>query len=84
LPTIANVDDFSDLACWLIVQIGPISLNVTTPSREPNARQQGSFGLALSGALIENDQEHRPSKGEAHGDNQTEVQDEADQGEAEG
>ena len=35
LPTIANVDarDFSDLACWLIVQIGPISLNVTTPSR---------------------------------------------------
>ena len=33
LPTIANVDarDFSDLACWLIVQIGPISLNVTTP-----------------------------------------------------
>lgn len=40
--------------------------------------------LALSGALIENDQEHRPSKGEAHGDNQTEVQDEADQGEAEG
>ena len=35
LPTIANVDawDFSDLAGWLIVQIGPISLNVTTPSR---------------------------------------------------
>ena len=35
LPTTANVDarDFSDLACWLIVQIGPISLNVTTPSR---------------------------------------------------
>jgi hypothetical protein len=35
LPTIANVDarDFSDLACWLIVQIGPISLNVTTPQR---------------------------------------------------
>jgi hypothetical protein len=35
LPTIANVDarDFSDLACWLIVQIGPISLNVTTPVR---------------------------------------------------
>jgi len=35
LPTIANVDtrDFSDLACWLIVQIGPISLNVTTPFR---------------------------------------------------
>ena len=34
LPTIANVDarDFSDLACWLIVQIGPISLNVTTPA----------------------------------------------------
>ena len=33
LPTIANVDarDFSDLAYWLIVQIGPISLNVTTP-----------------------------------------------------
>ena len=33
LPTTANVDarDFSDLACWLIVQIGPISLNVTTP-----------------------------------------------------
>ncbi len=33
MPTIANVDarDFSDLACWLIVQIGPISLNVTTP-----------------------------------------------------
>ena len=35
MPTIANVDarDFSDLACWLIVQIGPISLNVTTPPR---------------------------------------------------
>jgi cysteine synthase len=35
LPTIANVDarDFSDLACWLIVQIGPISLNVTTPGQ---------------------------------------------------
>ena len=35
LPTTANVDamDFKDLACWLIVQIGPISLNVTTPSR---------------------------------------------------
>jgi hypothetical protein len=34
LPTIANVDarDFSDLARWLIVQIGPISLNVTTPA----------------------------------------------------
>ena len=34
LPTIADVDarDFSDLACWLIVQIGPISLNVTTPA----------------------------------------------------
>ena len=34
LPTIANVDarDFKDLACWLIVQIGPIALNVTTPS----------------------------------------------------
>ena len=34
LPTIANVDarDFKDLACWLIVQIGPISLNVTTPA----------------------------------------------------
>ena len=33
LPTIANVEarDFSDLAYWLIVQIGPISLNVTTP-----------------------------------------------------
>src|SRR5680860_13296 len=33
LPTTANVDamDFKDLACWLIVQIGPISLNVTTP-----------------------------------------------------
>jgi hypothetical protein len=33
LPTIANVDarDFRALACWLIVQIGPISLNVTTP-----------------------------------------------------
>ena len=33
LPTTANVDarDFKHLACWLIVQIGPISLNVTTP-----------------------------------------------------
>jgi hypothetical protein len=41
LPTIANVDarDFKDLACWLIVQIGPISLNVTTPRGEgPVAR----------------------------------------------
>lgn len=36
LPTIANVDarDFSDIACWLIVQIGPISLNVTTPDQQ--------------------------------------------------
>jgi len=35
LPTTANVvaRDFRDLACWLIVQIGPISLNVTTPYR---------------------------------------------------
>ena len=24
--------DFKDLVCWLIVQIGPISLNVTTPA----------------------------------------------------
>jgi hypothetical protein len=34
LPTTANLDprDFIDLACWLIVQTGPISLNVTTPS----------------------------------------------------
>ncbi|MCJ7528813.1 MAG: hypothetical protein MUO37_12080, partial [Methyloceanibacter sp.] len=33
LPTTANVDarNFKDLARWLIVQIGPISLNVTTP-----------------------------------------------------
>jgi hypothetical protein len=33
LPTTANVAarNFKDLACWLIVQIGPISLNVTTP-----------------------------------------------------
>ena len=33
LPTTANVDarDLKHLACWLIVQIGPISLNVTTP-----------------------------------------------------
>jgi hypothetical protein len=33
LPTTANLDprDFIDLACWLIVQTGPISLNVTTP-----------------------------------------------------
>ena len=30
LPTTANVDEsnFKDLACWLIVQIVPISLNV--------------------------------------------------------
>jgi hypothetical protein len=37
LPTIANVDasDFSDLGCWLIVQIGPITLNVTTPIEVP-------------------------------------------------
>ena len=35
LPTTANVDEsnFKDLACWLIVQIGPISLNVTTPDQ---------------------------------------------------
>jgi TIR domain-containing protein len=34
LPTTANVDarNFKDLARWLIVQIGPISLNVTTPA----------------------------------------------------
>ena len=34
-PTTANVDamDFRDLAYWLIVRIGPISLNVTTPHR---------------------------------------------------
>ena len=33
LPTTANLDarDFIDLACWSIVQTGPISLNVTTP-----------------------------------------------------
>ena len=33
LPTTANVDarNFKDFACRLIVQIGPISLNVTTP-----------------------------------------------------
>jgi hypothetical protein len=35
LPTTANVDarDFKHLACWLIVEIGPISLNVTMPGR---------------------------------------------------
>ena len=35
LPTTANVDEsnFKDLASWLIVQIGPISLNVTTPDQ---------------------------------------------------
>jgi DNA mismatch endonuclease (patch repair protein) len=35
LPTTANVDarNFKDLARWLIVQIGLISLNVTTPFR---------------------------------------------------
>jgi hypothetical protein len=43
LPTTANVDamDFKDLACWLIVQIGPTSLNVTTPTgsvSRPNMR----------------------------------------------
>ena len=44
LPTTANVDarDFKDLACWLIVQTGPISLNVTTPflrrPRRPDLR----------------------------------------------
>jgi hypothetical protein len=34
LPTTANVDAWNsrDLARWLIVQIGPISLNVTMPS----------------------------------------------------
>ena len=34
LPTTANVDarNSRDLARWLIVQIGPISLNVTMPS----------------------------------------------------
>jgi hypothetical protein len=34
LGTTANVGarDFRDLACWLIVQTGPISLNVTMPS----------------------------------------------------
>ena len=34
LPTTANVDarNLKDLAHWLIVQIGPISLNVTTPT----------------------------------------------------
>ena len=33
MPTTAKVGarDCKDLACWLIVQIGPISLNVTTP-----------------------------------------------------
>ena len=36
LPTTANVDarNFKVLACWWIVQIGPISLNVTTPSAQ--------------------------------------------------
>ena len=34
LPTTANLDarDFIDLACWFIVQTGPISLNVTKSS----------------------------------------------------
>jgi hypothetical protein len=33
LPTTANVAarNFKDLARWLIIQMGPISLNVTTP-----------------------------------------------------
>ena len=39
LPTTANVDarDFKYLACWLIVPIGAISLNVTTPSGMPSS-----------------------------------------------
>ena len=47
LPTTANFDtrNFSDLACWLIVQIGPISLNATTPSRE--LRFGSRSGLAV-------------------------------------
>jgi len=42
LPTIANVDarDSINLACWFIIQIGPISLNVTTPP-EADIRIQG-------------------------------------------
>jgi hypothetical protein len=45
LPTIANVDarDFSDLACWLIVQNVPISLNVTTPPEEMHAAITGKL-----------------------------------------
>ena len=41
LPTTANVDarNFKDLACWLIVQIGPISLNVTTPLEAMDATE---------------------------------------------
>jgi two-component sensor histidine kinase len=49
LPTIANIDarDFKDLACWLIVQIGPISLNVTTPGWCLSVSDNGSgFGEA--------------------------------------
>jgi hypothetical protein len=36
LGTTTNVGarDFRDLACWLIVQTGPISLNVTMPFQE--------------------------------------------------
>lgn len=53
LPTIANVDarDFSDLACWLIVQIGPISLNVTTPPERSSASLEAAREINYSGAI---------------------------------
>ena len=47
MPTIANVDarDFSDLACWLIVQIGPVPLNMTTPIDPPKVTASAVFVL---------------------------------------
>jgi hypothetical protein len=47
LSTIANVDakDFSDLACWLIVQIGPIAIR--GHSIGPTAQQIESIAQAF-------------------------------------
>ena len=47
MSTIANVDakDFSDLACWLIVQIGPIAIR--GHSIGPTAQQIESIAQAF-------------------------------------
>jgi hypothetical protein len=73
LGTTTNIGarDFRDLACWLIVQTGPISLNVTMPIRELIEEirlvpEDGKLRAELYGelaALINLANEHPRSKG---------------------